>query len=425
MIHNSRQLKDLVRNLSKETNIEAHVLIRKYIMERFLERASLSQYRDQFVLKGGLLVSAFVGAEARATMDIDTTIKGLPVTIEDMTRILKEICSIDLEDNISFRIKSASQIMDEADYSGLRFAMEAYLDGSITPLKIDISTGDSITPREILYSYKLMFEDRSISIMTYPIETVLAEKLETLVARSVTNTRMRDFYDIHILLHSEKLGFDPATLQKALIATSSQRGTMEVMNEAEKVLSALTDSPLMQDLWKNYQRKFPYAADYSWHDVMKSARSLSYAAGLSVEKPSELDKPSGKITVYPWATREQLDEICAGLHDHLTEDQIVVYAKPEFSGSQMNAIRYAIKNGLTAEQLQVLANPAFDSVQMDVIRTGFQSGMTMEQVAAFADPNTSSQKMLDQYYKIQQSREQLSEPTPAPDYGSVPELELE
>lgn len=220
MIHTSRQLKDFVRNLSKETGIEPHVLIRKYIMERFLERTSLSKHREQFILKGGLLVSAFVGTEVRATMDIDTTVRGLPVTEENMTQIIKEICDMNLDDNIRFKIKGVSEIMDEAEYSGLRFAVEAYLDGSVIPLKIDISTGDAITPREILYPYKLMFENRSISIMTYPIETVLAEKLETLIARSVTNTRMRDFYDIHVLLNSEKQKIDYTTLQKALSATS-------------------------------------------------------------------------------------------------------------------------------------------------------------------------------------------------------------
>jgi predicted nucleotidyltransferase component of viral defense system len=309
MIHTSRQLKDLVRNLSKETGIEAHVLIRKYIMERFLERTSLSKYREQFVLKGGLLVSAFVGTEVRATMDMDTTVRGLPVTEQDMTRIIEEICDIKLDDSITFKIKSVSAIMDEAEYSGLRFAMEAYLDASVTPLKIDISTGDVITPREILYSYKLMFEDRSISIMTYPIETVLAEKLETLISRSVTNTRMRDFYDIHVLLHSERQGINYTTLQKALSATSVKRESTELMKNAENVLVTLKESSLMQDLWKSYQRKYPYAADFSWDDVMWSARKLSSEAGLPVKKPSVLDmihKPTAGYTP-PARTSKQKD----------------------------------------------------------------------------------------------------------------------
>ena len=200
MIYSSRQLKDLIRNLSKEVEIEPYVLIRKYMMERFLERVSKSKYNGSFILKGGMLVSAFVGIESRATMDIDTTIKGIPVTITEMKRMITEISDIYLEDNVKFRIKKLSEIMDEMEYTGIRFSMEAIMDGAVIPLKIDISTGDVITPGEISYSYKLMFEDRTISIMTYPVETILAEKLETVISRSITNTRMRDFYDIHVLL---------------------------------------------------------------------------------------------------------------------------------------------------------------------------------------------------------------------------------
>ena len=157
MIHSSKQLKDLIRNLSKEVGIEAHVLIKKYMMERFLERVSSSKYNGSFILKGGMLVAAFVGVEARATMDIDTTIKGIPVTMVDMERTITEISNIDLDDNMKFRIKKVSEIMDEAEYSGIRFSMDAVLDGAVIPLKIDISTGDVITPRKIAYSY---IEDR-------------------------------------------------------------------------------------------------------------------------------------------------------------------------------------------------------------------------------------------------------------------------
>ena len=280
MIHTSRQVKDLVRNLSKDTGIEAHVLIRKFVMERFLERVSISKYRNQFILKGGLLVSAFVGTEVRATMDIDTTIKGFTVNEESMARIIREICDEEMDDGITFRIKGISTIMDEAEYNGIRLTMEAYLDNSVTPLKIDVSTGDVITPREILYSYKLMFEDRSIPIMTYPVETVLAEKLETLITRSVTNTRMRDFYDIHVLLKSEKQKIDYIILKEAVSATAVKRGSYELMKDAGKVLVTVKNSLLMQDLWKRYQRRFSYAEDYSWDDVIQSARKLAQEAGL-------------------------------------------------------------------------------------------------------------------------------------------------
>lgn len=282
MIHSSKQLKDLIRNLSKEVGIEAHVLIRKYMMERFLERVSSSKYNGSFILKGGMLVAAFVGVEARATMDIDTTIKGIPVTIIDMERTITEISNIDLDDNVKFRIKKVSEIMDEAEYSGIRFSMDAVLDGAVIPLKIDISTGDVITPREITYSYKLMFEDRTIPIMTYPIETVLAEKLETVISRSITNTRMRDFYDIHILLKSQNINADILAL--ALERTAKKRGKFSLLENAESVLKIVKSDEDMKRLWNIYQKKFKYAGEYTWDEVIHSVRELSIEAKLDVVK---------------------------------------------------------------------------------------------------------------------------------------------
>ena len=288
MIHSSKQLKDLIRNLSKEVGIEAHVLIRKYMMERFLERVSSSKYNGSFILKGGMLVAAFVGVEARATMDIDTTIKGIPVTIVDMERTITEISNIDLDDNVKFRIKKVSEIMDEAEYSGIRFSMDAVLDGAVIPLKIDISTGDVITPREIAYSYKLMFEDRTIPIMTYPIETVLAEKLETVISRSITNTRMRDFYDIHILLKSQNINVDILAL--ALERTAKKRGNFSLLENAESVLKIVKSDEDMKRLWNIYQKKFKYAGEYTWDEVIHSVRELSIEAKLDVEKISVAEK---------------------------------------------------------------------------------------------------------------------------------------
>ena len=288
MIHSSKQLKDLIRNLSKEVGIEAHVLIRKYMMERFLERVSSSKYNGSFILKGGMLVAAFVGVEARATMDIDTTIKGIPVTIVDMERTITEISNIDLDDNVKFRIKKVSEIMDEAEYSGIRFSMDAVLDGAVIPLKIDISTGDVITPREIAYSYKLMFEDRTIPIMTYPIETVLAEKLETVISRSITNTRMRDFYDIHILLKSQNINADILAL--ALERTAKKRGNFNLLENAESVLKIVKSDEDMKRLWDIYQKKFKYAGEYTWDEVIHSVRKLSIEAKLDIEKISVAEK---------------------------------------------------------------------------------------------------------------------------------------
>ena len=196
MIKTARQLKDLIRNLSRKKSADAQLLMRNYMMERFLERISLSEYRDKFILKGGMLVAAMVGLDARSTMDLDAPVKGANVNVEDIENLISAIVSVPLDDGVKFQLKSISEIMDETEYPGIRVNMTTTFDGVVTPLKIDISTGDAITPREIRYSFKLMLEDRSIDIWAYNLETVLAEKLETIITRTTTNTRMRDFYDI-------------------------------------------------------------------------------------------------------------------------------------------------------------------------------------------------------------------------------------
>ena len=280
MIHTSKQLKDLVRNMARNTGIEAHVLLRKYMMERLLERVSLSPYKSSFVLKGGLLVSAIVGVDIRATMDMDTTVKGLPLTPEDIERIVNEIASVPLEDGVSFQTKSVSPIMDEAEYGGLRVSMEARLDHARIPMKVDVSTGDVITPGEIQYDYKLMFEDRCIPILAYPLETVLSEKIESIISRSTTNTRMRDFYDMHILLQTQRDDIDSQILKSAVWATAGHRKTGEVLDHAEAVISVISTSTELKKLWENYQKKYPYAQGYSWDAVVASTKSLCSMAGM-------------------------------------------------------------------------------------------------------------------------------------------------
>ena len=276
MITTARQLKDLVRNLSKKKSADAQILMRNYMMERFLERISLSEYKNQFILKGGMLVAAMVGLDARATMDLDATIKGTNVSVEDVEMIISQIISIPLDDGVSFRIKRISEIMEEADYPGVRVSMETKFDGVITPLKIDISTGDIITPREIKYNFNLMLEDRTIEVWAYNLETVLAEKLETVISRNVTNTRMRDFYDIYILqkLYGEQLSKD--VLWDALVATAKKRETLEQIEteDIDEVFDEIQSSSVMENLWKAYQRNYSYSADIPWHTIMKSIRTL-------------------------------------------------------------------------------------------------------------------------------------------------------
>ena len=224
MIKTARELKDLIRNLSKKNAADAQILMRNYMMERFLERISLSSYRDKFILKGGMLVAAMIGLDARSTMDLDVTVKGANVSIEDVENMMAEIIAVPIDDGVIFQMKSISEIMDEAEYPGIRVTMATLFDGVRTPLKIDISTGDAITPKEVRYSFKLMLEDRSIDVWAYNLETVLAEKLETIITRTTTNTRMRDFYDIAILQQLYGSSLDPNVLHDALLATAYKRG---------------------------------------------------------------------------------------------------------------------------------------------------------------------------------------------------------
>ena len=281
MIKTARQLKDLIRNLSREKSADAQLLMRNYMMERFLERISLSEYRDKFILKGGMLVAAMVGLDARSTMDLDATVKGANVNVEDIENLISAIVSVPIDDGVKFQLKSISEIMDEAEYPGIRVSMTTTFDGVVTPLKIDISTGDAITPREVRYSFKLMLEDRSIDIWAYNLETVLAEKLETIITRTTT---MRDFYDIYILdqLHGNTL--NRQTLYDALLATAKKRGTERHLAEAVDVLNEVESSPVMQKLWESYRKKFSYAADLEWNIIMRAVRSL-YALS---EKESSL-----------------------------------------------------------------------------------------------------------------------------------------
>ena len=306
MITTARQLKDLIRNLSKKKSADAQILVRNYMMERFLERISLSEYKNQFILKGGMLVAAMVGLDARATMDLDATIKGTNVSVEDVEMIISKIISIPLNDGVSFRIKRISEIMEEADYPGVRASMETKFDGVITPLKIDISTGDIITPREIKYNFNLMLENRTIEVWAYNLETVLAEKLETVISRNVTNTRMRDFYDIYILqkLYGEQLSKD--VLRDALVATAKKRETLEQIEteDIDEVFDEIQSSSVMENLWKTYQRNYSYSADIPWHTIMKSIRTLyeiisknTYNVlqfSKNVEKPNDGTTKQGK-----------------------------------------------------------------------------------------------------------------------------------
>lgn len=268
------QIKGRIKSVAKQNNADARTLMRIYMMERFLERLAQSEYRDNFIIKGGILVTAMIGVAHRSTMDIDTSMKNLNLSAEDALRVVNQVKDIDLDDGVSFDVKDVSNIMDEMEYPGIRVTMNANVGRLITPLKIDISTGDVITPRAIEFNYDLLLEDRSISLWSYNLETILAEKLQTVLARGILNTRMRDFYDIRMLLDTYEDKVNKVVLKDAFAATCNKRGTDHLQEQAEEIIKIIEEDEQLQVLWRAYQKKYSYAAEIDYASVINGVRKL-------------------------------------------------------------------------------------------------------------------------------------------------------
>lgn len=268
------QIKGRIKSVAKQNNADARILMRIYMMERFLERLAQSEYRDNFIIKGGILVTAMIGVAHRSTMDIDTSMKNLNLSAEDALRVVNQVKDIDLDDGVSFDVKDVSNIMDEMEYPGIRVTMNANVGRLITPLKIDISTGDVITPRAIEFNYDLLLEDRSISLWSYNLETILAEKLQTVLARGILNTRMRDFYDIRMLLDTYEDKVNKIVLKDAFAATCNKRGTDHLQEQAEEIIKIIEADEQLQVLWRAYQKKYSYAAEIDYASVINGVRKL-------------------------------------------------------------------------------------------------------------------------------------------------------
>ena len=268
------QIKGRIKSVAKQNNADARTLMRVYMMERFLERLTQSEYRDNFIIKGGILVTAMIGVAHRSTMDIDTSMNNLNLSAEDALRVVNQVKDIDLDDGVSFEVKDISNIMDEMEYPGIRVTMNANVGRLITPLKIDISTGDVITPRAIEFNYDLLLEDRSIKLWSYNLETILAEKLQTVLARGILNTRMRDFYDIRMLVDTYEDKVNKAVLKDAFAATCKKRGTDNLQEQAEEIVKIIEADEQIQVLWRAYQKKYSYAADIDYASVIRGVRKL-------------------------------------------------------------------------------------------------------------------------------------------------------
>lgn len=264
---NAMQLKAIIKNLAKEKHISAQLVMQNFMLERLLERISVSKYQQNFILKGGFLIAAMVGLDTRATMDMDATIKGLPVNEQTIQEMFGEICKIELDDDVSFSFRSIGEIRESDEYTGYRVSLSANYPPMAVPLKLDITTGDRITPKEIEYRFKLLLEDRSISVLAYNLETIMAEKLETVISRGDQNTRPRDYYDIYILAKLQYSNINLNRLKEALSATTEKRGSSIVVKDYRRIMNAIKNSEVMERQWNNYQKDFDYAIDIAFKDV--------------------------------------------------------------------------------------------------------------------------------------------------------------
>ena len=266
-------LKAKIRNIAKQKNIPAQVILQNYMFERLLVRLSMSEFKEKFVLKGGMLVAAIVGLDNRATMDMDTTLKNLPLTPEAIRTALEDICNISCEDDVSFDVGKIAPIREDDLYGGYRVMLNAKFETLVTPLSIDVSTGDVITPNAIPYTFTEIFnDDMSYELWAYNIETVMAEKVETILRRGVFNTRPRDFYDVYILTTTQE--YDKTLFAEALKATAKHRGTTNQIADISGILKNLEESSELKLRWDKYRKQFAYASDISYEKILEMLSKL-------------------------------------------------------------------------------------------------------------------------------------------------------
>lgn len=271
---NSEKLKNKIKKRAKEIGAQPQELMQMYFFERLLYRISISRYKFNFILKGGLLLSAIIGDERRTTNDMDTMIKGIDIESDELLRIIQEIINIETDDNISFEIEKTKDIRVDDIYGGVNVKLIAKKDGLIVPLFIDITTKDPITPREIEFKYKSLFDDTYIKIMAFNKETIIAEKFETLIKDTETNTRAKDFYDLYILIKDYWNDLDKTNLIKAIQNTCNRRDSLYILDEIEERFDFIKESNILQNEWNKYKIAHLYAKDIEYADIMKNVNLI-------------------------------------------------------------------------------------------------------------------------------------------------------
>lgn len=274
MIKNIQAFKDKVRKLSKESGLSHNQIIQNFMFEKFLDRLSISSYKDNFIIKGGCLLSSIMGIDMRTTMDIDTNITGLSFALENINKIIFEIISIDVDDNVSFKIINIEEIKEGQEYDGYRFTLLCKFENIKVNFHLDISTGDIITPRAIEYSYKKILEDEYISVMAYNNETIIAEKLQTILDKKIGNSRMKDYYDIYYFVHYRFNEINFEHLKNAISKTFHHRNTFDDILRKDEILYEIENDQFMNELWTNYSNKYSYAYNITFHDCILSIKKI-------------------------------------------------------------------------------------------------------------------------------------------------------
>ena len=275
MIKNRDSLKTKVSNLSNKTNIPNKYLIQNFMFEALLKRISKSKYKDKFIIKGGLLLSSIFGVNLRSTMDLDTTIKGLLLDRETITKVINDIISIEIGDNIKLEIENIKDIREEELYSGFNVNLKAEFDGLKTNLMIDITTGDVITYKEVEFKYNTLFDNEIINIMTYNYETILAEKFESIISRNIDNNRMKDYYDLYMFVNLKWHDINKDTLRKAIINTAKNRETLKYIDDASKYIELISEDSRLKSLWNSYKSNYDYAKDIEFIDTINAIKVIS------------------------------------------------------------------------------------------------------------------------------------------------------
>jgi predicted nucleotidyltransferase component of viral defense system len=262
------QLKAKIKNLALKNHIPAQAVLQNFMLESLLERISLSKYKDMVILKGGMLIASMVGINSRTTMDMDVTLRGYPLTEKTIYAALSEICAIRLGDEVTLELDHIAPIREDDEYGGFRVAIIARYDSINTPLKIDITTGDIITPDAIRYAFHSNFENKNIEVWAYNVETILAEKVETILRRSVLNTRPRDFYDVYIIMKTQPNTINKRIFFAALKATSENRMSLGVLQDKDKILLTIKSDPIMRQRWDRYCKDNHYANGIDFDEVI-------------------------------------------------------------------------------------------------------------------------------------------------------------